>query len=64
MVVGPDEPSHGFSQEDAEQGHWAHLSDVLRQHGAVVDVRDLRRFRTTSCSASDCSHGWPFGTGV
>lgn len=43
MVVGPDEPSDGFSQEDAEQGHWAHLSDVLRQHGVVVDAPDLRR---------------------
>lgn len=43
MVVGPDEPSDGFSQEDEEQGHWAHLSDVLRQHGVVVDARDLRR---------------------
>jgi hypothetical protein len=43
MVVGPDEPPDGFSQEDAEQGHWAHLSDVLRQHGVVVDALDLRR---------------------
>jgi hypothetical protein len=43
MVVGPDEPLDGFSQEDAEQGHWAYLSDVLRQHGVVVDALDLRR---------------------
>jgi hypothetical protein len=43
MVVGPDEPFDGFSQEDAEQGHWAYLSDVLRQHGVVVDALDLRR---------------------
>lgn len=43
MVVGPDEPSDGFSQEDAEQGHWAYLRDVLRQHGVVVDALDLRR---------------------
>lgn len=43
MVVGPDEPSDGCSQEDAEQGHRAHLSDVLRQHGVVVDAPDLRR---------------------
>ena len=42
-VVGPDEPSDGFSEEDAEQCHWAYLSDVLRQHGAVVDALDLRR---------------------
>jgi hypothetical protein len=43
MVVGTDEPLDGFSQEDAEQGHWAYLSDVLRQHGVVVDALDLRR---------------------
>ena len=43
VVVGPDEPFEGSSQEDAEQGHWAYLSDVLRQHGVVVDALDLRR---------------------
>jgi hypothetical protein len=43
IVVGPDEPFDGSSQEDAEQGHWAYLSDVLRQHGVVVDALDLRR---------------------
>jgi hypothetical protein len=43
MVVGPDEPFEGSSQEDAEEGHWAYLSDVLRQHGVVVDALDLRR---------------------
>lgn len=43
MVVGPDEPPDGYSQEDAEQGHWAYLSDVLGHHGIVVDALDLRR---------------------
>ena len=43
MVVGPDEPTDGYSQEDAEHGHWAYLSDVLRQLGVVVDALDLRR---------------------
>lgn len=43
MVVGPDEPFGGSSQEDAEQDHWAYLSDVLRQHGVVMDALDLRR---------------------
>jgi hypothetical protein len=43
MVVGPDEPTDGYSQEDAEQGHWAYLSDVLGQYGVVVDALDLRR---------------------
>ena len=42
-VVGPDEPSDSFSQEDAEQGHWAYLSAVLRQHGVVADAEDLSR---------------------
>lgn len=43
MVVGPDEPIDGYSQEDAERGHWAYLSDVLRQHGVVADAPDLTR---------------------
>jgi hypothetical protein len=43
VVVGPDEPFEGSSQEDAEQGHWAYLSNVLRQHGVVVEASDLRR---------------------
>jgi hypothetical protein len=43
MVVGPDEPSDGFSQEEAEHGHWAYLSSVLRQQGLFVDALDLRR---------------------
>jgi hypothetical protein len=43
MVVGPDEPTEGYSQEDAEQGHWAYLTNVLGQHGVVVDPLDLRR---------------------
>ena len=43
MVVGPDEPFDGSSKEDAERGHWAYLSDVLRKHGVVVDALDLRR---------------------
>jgi hypothetical protein len=43
MVVGPDEPTDGSSQEDAERDHWAYLSDVLGQHGVVVDALDLRR---------------------
>jgi hypothetical protein len=42
-VVGPDEPSDGFSQEEAEQGHWAYLSDALRQQGVFVDALALRQ---------------------
>jgi len=43
IVVGPDAPFEGSSQEDAEEGHWAYLSDLLRQHGIVMDALDLRR---------------------
>jgi hypothetical protein len=43
IVVGPDEPFEGSSQENAEEEHWAYLSDVLRQHGVAMDARDLRR---------------------
>jgi hypothetical protein len=43
VVVGPDEPFGEHSQEDMEASHWAHLADVLRQQGIVVDALELRR---------------------
>ena len=43
MVVGPDEPLGGHSQEDMEADHWAHLTEVLRQHGIVADALELKR---------------------
>jgi hypothetical protein len=43
VVVGPDEPPEGRSQEDAEADHWAYLADVLRQQGLVVDALELKR---------------------
>jgi hypothetical protein len=43
VVVGPDEPAEGRSQADAEADHWAHLADVLRQQGVVVDALELKR---------------------
>ena len=43
MVVGPDEPFGGHSQEDMEADHWAHLAEVLRQHGIVADALELKR---------------------
>jgi len=43
VVVGPDEPVDGASFEDAEDGHWAYLSDLLAQHGVLAEARDLRR---------------------
>lgn len=42
-VVGPDEPFAGYTREEVEDGHWAHLSDVLRQDGVVVDAKELRQ---------------------
>ena len=43
IVVGPDEPPDGYSQEEAEAAHWAYLADVLRQAGVVVDALELKR---------------------
>jgi hypothetical protein len=43
LVVGPDEPPEGRSQEDAEADHWTYLAGVLRQQGVVVDVLELKR---------------------
>jgi hypothetical protein len=43
VVVGPDEPAEGCSQEDAEADHWAYLAGVLRQQGVVVDALELKR---------------------
>jgi hypothetical protein len=41
-VVGPDEPFAGYTRDELETGHWAFLSDVLRQQGVVADARALR----------------------
>src|ERR687887_1057628 len=43
VVVGPDEPAEGRSQEDAEADHWAYLAGVLRRQGVVVDAVELKR---------------------
>jgi hypothetical protein len=43
VVVGPDEPPDGYTQEDMEAAHWTYLSGVLRQHGVVVEPLDLQR---------------------
>jgi hypothetical protein len=43
VVVGPDEPPDGHSQEEMEASHWAYLADVLRQAGVVVDAEELKR---------------------
>jgi hypothetical protein len=43
VVVGPDEPADGYSQEEMEAGHWAYMADVLRQQGVVVHSVELKR---------------------
>jgi hypothetical protein len=43
VVVGPDEPPEGYTQEDMEAAHWSYLAGVLREQGIVVEPLDLRR---------------------
>jgi hypothetical protein len=43
MVVGPDEPFGGRTQEDMETGHWNALAENLRVQGVVVDAGELRQ---------------------
>lgn len=43
VVVGPDEPFDGRSQEDMDAEHWAYLTEILRQQGVVVDALELKR---------------------
>ena len=43
VVVGPDEPFGGRSQDDMETDHWNTLAENLRAHGVVVDAGELRQ---------------------
>jgi hypothetical protein len=43
VVVGPDEPYGGRSQDDMDTDHWNALAETLRAHGAVIDAGELRR---------------------
>jgi hypothetical protein len=43
VVVGPDEPYGGRSQDDMETDHWNALAENLRAHGVVVDAGELRQ---------------------
>jgi hypothetical protein len=43
VVVGPDEPFEDRSAEAMAADHWARLNGILRRHGVVVDVTELRR---------------------
>lgn len=42
VVVGPDEPFAGYSQEDMEASHWDTLAAVLRRQGVDVEGLALR----------------------
>jgi hypothetical protein len=41
MVVGPDEPRRGQSQDDASAAHWSHVADVLQAQGVDVMPHEL-----------------------
>jgi hypothetical protein len=43
VVVGPDEPFGGRTQDDMETDHWNALAENLRAHGIVVDASELRQ---------------------
>ena len=43
VVVGPDEPYGGRSQDDMETDHWNALADTLRTRGVVIDGSELRQ---------------------
>ncbi len=42
VVVGPDEPFDGYSQEVMETDHFNALAEKLRAYGVVVDARELK----------------------
>jgi hypothetical protein len=43
VVVGPDEPYGGRSQDDMETDHWDALAGNLRAHGVVAVASELRQ---------------------
>ncbi len=43
MVVGPDEPFGGRTQDDMETDHWNALAEILRAQGVDVDAGELRQ---------------------
>jgi hypothetical protein len=43
MVVGPDEPPAGRSQEDMEALHWGALQEAAQRQGVMVDAGELRK---------------------
>jgi hypothetical protein len=43
VVVGPDEPYGGRTQDDMETDHWNALAENLRRHGVAADAAGLRQ---------------------
>ncbi|WP_059010253.1 hypothetical protein [Streptomyces specialis] len=43
MVVGPDEPFGGRTQEQMTADHWGYLAGVLGQRGVDVEPHELER---------------------
>ena len=43
VVVGPDEPFDGRTQDDMERDHWAWLAGKLAAAGVTADPAELRR---------------------
>ncbi|MDX6552004.1 MAG: hypothetical protein QOH74_492 [Gaiellales bacterium] len=43
VVVGPDEPYGGRTQDDMETDHWNALAETLRRHGVAADAGGLRQ---------------------
>jgi hypothetical protein len=41
VVVGPDEPFGGRTQNDMETDHWNALAEILRAQGVAVDAGEL-----------------------
>lgn len=44
MVVGPDGPPEGRSQEEEDTLHWVSLQQTAQRKGVDVDAGELRRF--------------------
>lgn len=43
MVVGPDAPAPGRSQQDMDALHWDCLQQVAQRQGVIVDAAELMR---------------------
>jgi hypothetical protein len=43
MVVGPDAPPPGRSQQDMDALHWDFLQQIAQRQGVIVDAAELMR---------------------